>query len=151
MSDPAPLAYGRDAHGRFTNGNRVGQGRAHAFAKQAASLRKAFFDEVTPADMQALVRTLVKEATGGNLQAARLLMLWILGKPPEPIFPDAIAAMLAAEAQAAAPPQPIPADPEDRMNLAVMELAEEIRTLRGGRTDPSEAVETALEDLDTPG
>jgi hypothetical protein len=148
MSDPAPLAYGRDAHGRFTSGNRAGQGRAHAFAQQAAALRKAFFEAVTPADMQALVRTLVKEATGGNLQAARLLMLWILGKPHEPIFPDAITAMLAAEAQVADSPPPLPADREACLDLAARELAAEIRACRGGLTDPSEAVETALEDLD---
>jgi hypothetical protein len=151
MSDPAPLAYGRDAHGRFTNGNRLGHGRTHAFAQKSASLRKAFFDEVTPADMRALVRKLITEATGGNLQAARLVLLWIVGKPGDAVHPDGIAAMLAAEAQAAVPPPPLPADPEDRMNLAVMDLAKEIRTLRGGLTNPSEAVKTTWEGLDTPG
>jgi hypothetical protein len=151
MSDPAPLAYGRDAHGRFVCGNTAGQGRAHAFAKQAAALRKAFFDEVTPADMRALVRTLITEATGGNLQAARLLMLWILGKPHEPIFPDAIAAMAAAEAQAAVPPPPLPADRQAREHLAVRLLAQEIRASRGLIPMPDAAAEPTLEDLDTPG
>lgn len=104
MNDPVPLAYGRDAHGRFTPGNTAGQGRAYPFAKQAAALRKAFFDKVTPADMRALVRTLITEAAGGNLQATRLVLLWIVGRPVDPHHPDAIAAMEAAAEHAAAPP-----------------------------------------------
>jgi len=97
MSDPAPLPYGRDSLGRFMAGNTAGQGRPHAFARQAAALRQAFFTEVTPADMRALVRKLVQEATGGNLQAARLVLLWIVGRPADPHHPDAVETMEAAE------------------------------------------------------
>ena len=61
--------------GRFTAGNRLAQGRAHAFAKQAAALRRAFYAEVKPADMRALVRKLVSQALEGNLQAAGLVLL----------------------------------------------------------------------------
>jgi hypothetical protein len=98
--------------------------------------------------MKTLVRKLITEATGGNLQAARLVLLWIVGKSAEAHHPDAIAAMAAAEAQAATPPPPLPADREACLDLAARELAAEIRARRGGLTDPSEAVETALEDRD---
>jgi len=53
--------------------------------------------------------------------------------------------MLAAETEAATPPPPMPADREARERLAVMELAREIRTLRGAIPDPGAVVETALE------
>jgi hypothetical protein len=96
MSDPAPLPYGRDHHARFTPGNTASKGRAHAFARQAAALRRAFYEGVTPEDMQQLVRTLVKAALAGNLGAARLVLLWILGKPSEAHHPDAVEAMAAA-------------------------------------------------------
>jgi hypothetical protein len=92
MSDPLPLPYGRDAHGRFTAGNCVAKGRAHAFAKQAAALRRAFYQEVKPQDMRRVVRRLITEAAEGNLQAARLLLLWVLGKPDDPVHPDGPAA-----------------------------------------------------------
>jgi hypothetical protein len=148
MSDPAPLPYGRDVNGRFTAGNTVAKGRAHAFARKAAALRQAFYAEVTPADMRAVVRKLITEATGGNLQAARLVLLWIVGKPTDPHHPDAVAAMLAAEAQAVTLPSPMPADREACMELAAKVLAEEIRSCRGLIPAPGDAVETALEDLD---
>jgi hypothetical protein len=149
MSDPAPLPYGRDSAGRFTRGNTVAKGRVHAFAKQAAALRQAFYAEVTPGDMRRVVRTLITEATAGNLQAARLLLLWVLGKPAEAVWPDAIAARETVEAQADQTPPPLPAargtyldadlhktlegltDPEDRMALAAQALGREIRLLRG--------------------
>jgi hypothetical protein len=149
MSDPLPLPFGRDAAGKFAAGNRAAKGRSHAFATQAAALRRAFYAEVTPADMRRVVRTLVTEATGGNLQAARLLLLWIVGKPTDPVHPDAVEHLIAAEAQADQAPPPLPADreawldtdlhrtldqltdPEARMDAAARALGREIRALRG--------------------
>jgi hypothetical protein len=169
MSDPAPLAYGRGAHGRFTAGNSAAKGRAHAFANQAAALRKAFYAEVTPGDMRRVVRKLVTEATGGNLQAARLLLLWVIGKPSDPVHQDFVARLVAAEAQAdhASPPLPADreacqnlaarpgtdlsrklerlADPEAHMDLAARALAAEIHALRGATPEPG-AGEPALLD-----
>jgi hypothetical protein len=100
--------------------------------------------------MQQLVRKLVTEALAGNLQAARLVLLWVIGKPGEAHHPDAVEAMLAAEAQAATPPPPMSADREARERLAIRELAQEIRACRGIIPDPSALVETTGEDLDTP-
>jgi hypothetical protein len=166
MGDPAPLAYGRDAHGRFTAGNGAAKGRAHAFAKQAAALRQAFYAEVRPADMRRVVRKLITEATDGNLQAARLLLLWVLGKPDDAVHPDGIARLVAAEAQADQTPPPLPAeretcldadlhrelarltDPEARLDVAARALAAEIRVLRGAMPDPGAVVGPALKDCD---
>jgi hypothetical protein len=94
--------------------------------------------------MRCVVRKLVTEATGGNLQAARLLLLWVIGKPDDAVHPDGIARLIAAEAQAATPSQPMPDDREACMDLAAMELGREIRALRGAIPAP------ALADVDTP-
>jgi hypothetical protein len=155
MSDSGPIPYGRngtagrDALGRFAPGNRAAAGRSHPFARQAAALRRAFFTAVTEEDMRTVVRTLVSQAQEGNLQACRLLMLWILGKPHDAIHPDAIqAAVEAAEAQASEP-LPLPADCEARLDLVARQLAQDMRRKRRGGPDPGALVETT-EDLDTP-
>jgi hypothetical protein len=98
--------------------------------------------------MRRVVRKLITEATGGNLQAARLVVLWLVGKPTDPHHPDAVAAMIAAEAQAATPPSPLPPDREALEHLAARELAAEIRALRGAIPAPGAAVEPALADRD---
>jgi hypothetical protein len=166
MSDPAPLAFGRDSAGRFTHGNTVAKGRAHAFAKQAAALRKAFYDEVKPGDMRRVVRKLITEAAGGNLQAARLLLLWVLGKPDDAVHPDGVTRMVAAAAQADQTPPPLPTaretyldadlhrtlegltNPEDRLNVAAQALAHDIRALRGMTPAPGGVDVPALTDQD---
>jgi hypothetical protein len=104
--------------------------------------------EAKPADRRRVARTLITEAAGGNLQAARLLLLWVLGKPDDPVHPDGIAARLAAEAQAGDPSPPLPADREAHMDLAAWALAAEIRALRGVLPDPGAVVGPALEDHD---
>jgi hypothetical protein len=131
-----------------TAGNTAGKGRAHAFAKQAAALRRAFYAEVKPGDMRRVVRRLITEAADGNLQAARLLLLWVLGKPDDPVHPDGIARLIAAEAQAGDSPPPLPDDREARMDLAARALAEEIRTLRGMMPAPGGIGELALKARD---
>jgi hypothetical protein len=139
---------------------------------KVAALRKAFYAEVTPGDMRRVVRKLVTEATGGNLQAARLLLLWVLGKPADPVHPDAVARLVAAEAQADQAPPPLPADreacqdlaarpdtdlhrtlarladPEARLNLVARALAQEIRAWRGVIPALGDAGEPALEGFD---
>jgi hypothetical protein len=145
----APLTNGpngRDERGRFSAGNQAAVGRSRPFAAQVASLRRAFFEGATAEDMTNLCQMLIKKALAGDLVAARWALLFLIGKPGEPVWPDAIAAMEAAEAQAATPP--LPADPEARLDRAARALAAEIRAARGELPDPSQAVEAALEDLD---
>jgi hypothetical protein len=94
MSDPVPIANGvngtagRDALGRFTPGNCAAVGRSQPFATQAAALRRAFYEAVTPEDLRALARRLITQAKEGNLAATKLLLLWLLGKPGEAVNPD---------------------------------------------------------------
>jgi hypothetical protein len=112
------------------------------------------------------VRTLVEKATVGDLVAAKLILLWAVSRPAEPVFLDAIARLAAAEIQAVTPPPPLPADrearldtdlhrplerltdPEARLNLAARALGQEIHILRGAIPAPGGAGELALEDHD---
>jgi hypothetical protein len=100
-------------------------------------------------DIRAIVRTLVAKATAGDPVAAKLVLLWAIGRPADPVFPDAIARLAAVEAQADQAPPPRPAaweagrdadlhrelarltDPEARLNVAARALSQEIRILRG--------------------
>jgi hypothetical protein len=129
MDTPSPNGHnGRDALGRFTPGHQGGPG--NPFAKRSAAIRSAFLNAISPKDLQAIVRMLMEKAKGGDLVAAKLILLWAIGRPSDPVHPDSIAAMLAAEAQTATPPPPLPADREARERLAVRELAREICAAR---------------------
>ncbi len=80
MSNPiAPSGDGRDCQGRFAAGNPGGPG--NPFAAQAARLRSALFQAVTPEDLAAVIRALVGKAKEGNVAAARELLDRLLGKP----------------------------------------------------------------------
>lgn len=70
----------RDAKGRFAKGNRGGPG--NPYAKQTAALRKVLLACVTPEDIRELAGNLLRWANQGNLAAARLLLSYVLGKPP---------------------------------------------------------------------
>jgi hypothetical protein len=75
----------RDANGRFTIGNPGGAG--NPFARQVAGLRQALINSVTPEDIQAVAKALIQRAAEGNVQAAKLLFSYAIGKPqpaPEP-------------------------------------------------------------------
>jgi hypothetical protein len=86
----------------------------------------------------------IGKALAGNLVAARWALLCLIDKPGTAVWPDAIAAMDAATAQAAVPPSPRPADRDARLDLVARALAEEIRTCRGALPAP------VLADVDTP-
>ncbi len=67
--ETTPITNGRTKKGTFTKGNKGGPGNPHV--AKVAALKTAFYAAVTPADMQAIVRKLVKEAKNGNVLAAR--------------------------------------------------------------------------------
>jgi len=71
---------GRQAGGRFAQGNAGGPGNPHA--KRVAKLRTALFKAVSPDDLKAVVAALLKSAKGGDVAAARELLQRLLG-PPE--------------------------------------------------------------------
>jgi hypothetical protein len=89
-----PGEQGRDALGRFLQGNLFGKG--NPFARHNAALRKAFCDEATPEDLQQIARTLLNAAKGGDWVAAQVALKWLLGRPPDPIDPYALLLKAAA-------------------------------------------------------
>jgi hypothetical protein len=171
MDTPSPNGdNGRDRRGRFLPGHKGGPG--NPFARRSAAIRTAFLEAISPQDIRAIVRTLVGKAKAGNLMAAKLVLLWGIGRPADPVFPDAIARLAAAAAQAEQAPPPLPAeqeacqdlaagpdtdlhrtlerltDPEARLNVAARALAEDIRVLRGLRPAPGGVGVPALADQD---
>ena len=85
--DPTPTAQ-RDAQGRFIKGNAGGPG--NPFARHMAKLRAALINSVSEADMQQLADDLRIQAKLGNVTAIKLLFLYVLGKPPQPVNPDTL-------------------------------------------------------------
>jgi hypothetical protein len=84
-----PLTPARDARGRFMAGASPGPGRpANPFARYQGELRRALAAEVTPADLQAVIRQVVKLAKRGSIQATELLLKWTLGGPAPVVDPD---------------------------------------------------------------
>src|SRR6266851_9311801 len=82
---PAP-AEGRDARGRFAQGNRGGPG--NPFARQVAGLRQAFLDSATPEDLAVIAQALLDKAKNGDVAAAKLVLAYLLGKPQAVVDPD---------------------------------------------------------------
>ena len=77
---------GRNAQGRFTEGNPGGPG--NPFARQVAALRRMILDAVTEDDLKAVVAALVERAKAGDIAAARELLTRLVGKPAVGINPD---------------------------------------------------------------
>ena len=70
---------GRGVDGKFAPGNRFGQGRPPG---RTAELRDAMRDAVSLDDIQAIVRVLVAQARGGDVQAAREVLDRCCGRTP---------------------------------------------------------------------
>jgi hypothetical protein len=78
---------GRDARsGRFVKGNPGGPGNP-TFRKLAAA-RRALIEAVTHHDLKALAAALLKQALGGDHEAARILLSYVVGKPVNAVDPD---------------------------------------------------------------
>jgi hypothetical protein len=77
---------GRDERGRFRKGNPGGPG--NPFARKVAALRQALFDSVTMEEMIALNKVIYARALQGDMAAARLIYVYILGKPVPTEDPD---------------------------------------------------------------
>lgn len=89
LDGPQTGAYGRDAKGRFLPGN-PGGGRppSNPFARYGAELRAVLLAEVTPTELRAVVRQVLRLAKRGSLPATELLLKWTLGGPPPAVDPD---------------------------------------------------------------
>jgi len=67
--------------GRFLPGNGGGPGNPHA--ARVAALRSALLEAVTPADLAAIAKMLVRAARGGDVAAAKVVFERTLGRPLE--------------------------------------------------------------------
>jgi hypothetical protein len=86
---PEPRAEGRDtSSGRFTAGNRFGKGNPHA--RRMAALREAFLSAATEERMRELGEKLYAAAIGGDWQAAKLFLLFVVGRPADAVDPDTL-------------------------------------------------------------
>src|SRR5215813_4620983 len=82
-----PRDEGHDSSsGRFTARNRYGKGNPHA--RRMAALRQAFLSAATEERMQELGGKLFAAALAGDWQAAKLLLLFVIGRPAEAVDPD---------------------------------------------------------------
>ena len=70
---------GRDSSGRFTSGNRFGQG--NPLAGQAARIRAVLLEKLTPEKAAKIVDQLIAKGTKGDLAAIRELLDRTIGKP----------------------------------------------------------------------
>jgi hypothetical protein len=88
QTSPTPDSPQQDAKGRFVRGNAGGPG--NPFGRQVAELRKVLLDVVTPDKLRNLVVALIERATGGDNAAAKLVLLYSLGKPAVAVEPDRV-------------------------------------------------------------
>jgi hypothetical protein len=81
-------AKNQDARGRFVAGNTCGRG--NPFARRMASLRSSLLQVLTPERMQALGEKLYARALRGDCGAAKLLLVYSIGKPVGATDPDTL-------------------------------------------------------------
>lgn len=77
--DAAPYRGARDQHGRFLKGNPGGPGNPNA--RRAAALRKALCEAVTAEDMYKVGKVMLQKALEGDVQAAKFLASYVMGRP----------------------------------------------------------------------
>jgi hypothetical protein len=87
-ASPPPPDSGRDASGRFVKGNRGGPG--NPFTRRLGTMRRAFLDAITPADVQGVAVKLLELARRGDVAAAALFLSYALGKPAKVVNPDTL-------------------------------------------------------------
>jgi hypothetical protein len=88
ISAPPDCASGRDAHGRFAQGNRGGPG--NPFARRTAAFRRAFCEAISEKEVHVLARQLYEQALLGDGAAAKLVLAYLVGKPTTVADPDTL-------------------------------------------------------------
>lgn len=79
MTEPTE-ASGRDPrNGRFLPGNVAGRGNPHSLRR--ASMRAAIESAATPEALARVLTRLLEQAEQGDVQAASLLLSYVVGKP----------------------------------------------------------------------
>jgi hypothetical protein len=79
-------ADGRTANGTFAPGNQFARGNPNA--RKMAALRAALLEAATAERMKALGEKLYELAMAGDLAAAKLLLVYAVGKPFDAAHPD---------------------------------------------------------------
>lgn len=82
MSSVEPSANGSNGHGpdgKFLQGNPGGPGNPHA--AEVSQLRSALLQAVTADDLRNVIAALVNQAKSGNVQAAKVLLDRLFGRP----------------------------------------------------------------------
>jgi hypothetical protein len=81
-----PATDGRTAKGTFAPGNQFARGNPNA--RKMAALRAALLEAATVERMKALGEKLYELAMAGDLAAAKLLLVYAIGKAPEAVDAD---------------------------------------------------------------
>ena len=84
---PPERSTGRGANGQFLKGNRCAVGRV-SHGRKTAELRAELLACVGPKTLHRIVRKLARLAEDGDLDAAKLLLAYVLGKTAEAADPD---------------------------------------------------------------
>src|SRR5262249_43999936 len=69
-------------------GNRLGRGNPHA--RRMAALRQAFLSAATEDRLRELGEKLLTAALAGDWQAAKLYLLYVVGRPAPAVDPDGL-------------------------------------------------------------
>jgi hypothetical protein len=91
-----PSDNGRDHGGRFTAGNNQGHrftagnkaGLGNPFFRKQAEVRKAILDDLGTDAVKKLMRQMYSQAMAGDVNAAKVVLLWTVGKPAKAVDPD---------------------------------------------------------------
>jgi hypothetical protein len=78
-----PGSDGRLPDGRFAAGNAIARG--NPVNRRMASLRAALLDSATSEAVQAVGAKLAELARGGDVQAAKVWLDFVVGKPPQAV------------------------------------------------------------------
>ena len=79
---------GRDTNGRFAKGNVGGPG--NPFGREVAALRQAACEVVSADDLRNIMTTMRDLALAGNVQAAKFVFAYTIGKPTPAPNPDTL-------------------------------------------------------------
>jgi hypothetical protein len=85
-ADAPATAAGRGPGGRFAKGNPGGTG--NPFARQVAALRQAALAAITPDQVRAILAKMAELALAGDVQAAKLVLAYAIGRPAAAPDPD---------------------------------------------------------------
>jgi hypothetical protein len=86
VESPNTTTECRDSNGRFAKGNPGGPG--NPYARQVARMRVRALDSVSGDDVEAILAKMVELAKAGDVPAARLVLMYTLGKPVPSAHPD---------------------------------------------------------------